>query len=299
MPRIFIFFFWVCISKSALHSEKNQTAESFSDNWILLFDPTSLPTLEYICLKKTSEGNASIELNPTTYQVDQIARSDWVAPNLTGEDAYQLSTISSSLISEWLLGEYINQIDLQWINQPFLLDKSTLFAKFLEKEKQAEMKALAELNQQFEDRNLTYSSSQYDPGKDPKLEKTKANSKNPEEGFSKYALYLIIGGGICVIYSVLAPSGGSNKSPSKKKIELARRKRWLEKIFEKGWIDRPTYHFLLHKIETLPEWLGGIKTLKQPDDKDYSSDMSVDLSKRKSGDSVVSTKETSSDKTSR
>jgi len=299
MPRIFIFFFWVCISKSALHSEKNQTAESFSDNWILLFDPTSLPTLEYICLKKPSAGNASIELNPTTYQVDQIARSDWVAPNLTGEDAYQLSTISSSLISEWLLGEYINQIDLQWINQPFLLDKSTLFAAFLEKEKQAEMKALAELNQQFEDRNLTYSSSQYDSGKDPKLEKTKANSKNPEEGFSKYALYLIIGGGICVIYSVLAPSGGSNKSPSKKKIELARRKRWLEKIFEKGWIDRPTYHFLLDKIESLPEWLGGIKTLKQPDDKDYSSDMSVDLSKRKSGDSVVSTKETSSDKTSR
>ena len=299
MSRIFIFFFWVCISKSALHSEKNQTTESFSDNWVLLFDPTSLPTLEYICLKKPSEGNASIELNPTTYQVDQIARSDWVAPNLTGEDAYQLSTISSSLISEWLLGEYINQIDLQWINQPFLLDKSTLFATFLEKEKQAEMKALAELNQQFEDRNLTYSSSQYDLGKDPKLEKTKANSKNPEEGFSKYALYLIIGGGICVIYSVLAPSGGSNKSPSKKKIELARRKRWLEKIFEKGWIDRSTYHFLLHKIETLPEWLGGIKTLKQPDDKDYSSDMSVDLSKRKSGDSVVSTKETSSDKTSR
>jgi len=299
MSRILIFCFWVCISKSALHSEKNQTAESFSDNWILLFDPISLPTLEYICLKKPSEGNASIELNPTTYQVDQIARSDWVAPNLTGEDAYQLSTISSSLISEWLLGEYINQIDLQWINQPFLLDKSTLFAAFLEKEKQAEMKALAELNQQFKDRNLTYSSSQYDSGKDPKLEKTKANSKNPEEGFSKYALYLIIGGGICVIYSVLSPSGGSKKSPSKKKIELARRKRWLEKIFEKGWIDRPTYHFLLHKIETLPEWLGGIKTLKQPDDKDYSSDMSVDLSKRKSGDSVVSTKDTSSDKTSR
>ena len=134
MSRIFIFFFWVCISKSALHSEKNQTAESYSDNWILLFDPTSLPTLEYICLKKTSEGNASIELNPTTYQVDQIVDLDWAEPGFTIENAYQLSTIRSSLISEWLLGEYFEQIDLQWIKQPFLLDKSTLFAKFLEKE---------------------------------------------------------------------------------------------------------------------------------------------------------------------
>ena len=299
MPRIFIFFFWVCISKSALHSEKNQKAESFCDNWFLLLDPTSLPTLEYICLKKTSEENSSFELVPTTYQVDQIVDLDWAEPGFTIENAYQLSTIRSSLISEWLLGEYFEQIDLQSITQPFLKDKSAIFAAFLEKEKLAEMNELAELNQQFKDRNLTYSSSQYARSKDSRFEKKQPFTEDKEEGFSKYALYLIIGGGICVIYSVLSPSGGSKKSPSKKKIELARRKRWLEKIFEKGWIDRPTYHFLLHKIETLPEWLGGIKTLKQPDDKDYSSDMSVDLSKRKSGDSVVSTKETSSDKTSR
>ena len=55
MQKLFIFFFLICIAKSALHSEKNQTTESFSDNWIILFDPTSLPTLEYICLKKSSD----------------------------------------------------------------------------------------------------------------------------------------------------------------------------------------------------------------------------------------------------
>jgi hypothetical protein len=137
--------------------------------------------------------------------------------------------------------------------------------------------------------------------KDPELKKKKPFTEDKEEGFTKFALYLIIGGGICIIYSVLSPSGGSKQiiHPTKK-IELARRKRWLEKVFERGWIDRPTYHFLLKKIETLPEWLGGIKTLKQSNDKDYYPQiLSVDLSKRKSGDSVVSTKETSSDKTSR
>ncbi len=299
MQKLFIFFFWACIAKTALHSEKNQTAESFCDNWLLLLDPTTLPTLEYICLKKTSEGNASIELIPTTYQVDQIARSGWLETNLTGEDAYQLSTISSSLISEWLLGEYFDQIDLQWINQPFLKDKSAIFAAFLEKERQAEMNKLALLNLQFKDRNLTYSSSPYATTKDSNIEKKKAIREDPEEGFTKFALYLIIGGGICIIYSVLAPSGASKQTSSSEKIELARRKRWLEKVFERGWIDRPTYHFLLKKIETLPEWLGGIKPLKQTEEEDYSSDTSVDLSKRKSGESVVKTKDTSLDKTSR
>ena len=298
MQKLFVFFLWVCLAKSALHSEKNQTTESFSDNWFLLLDPTSLPTLEYICLKKTSEGNASIELIPTTYQVDQIVDSDWAEPRFTIENAYQLSTIRSSLISEWLLGEYFEQIDLQWITQPFLKDKSAIFAAFLEIERQAEMNELAILNQQFEDRNLTYSSSQYAPTKDPKLEKNKPFTEDEEEGFTKFALYLIIGGGICVIYSVLAPSGASKQTSTNEKVELARRKRWLEKVFERGWIDRPTYHFLLKKIETLPEWLGGIKPLKQTEE-DYSSDTSVDLSNRKSGESVVKTKDTSLDNTSR
>ena len=111
--------------------------------------------------------------------------------------------------------------------------------------------------------------------------------------------YLLIGGGICIIYSVLAPNGASKQTSSNEKIELARRKRWLEKVFERGWIDRPTYLFLLKKIETLPEWLGGIKPLKQTESEDYSSDTSVDLSKRKSGESVVKTKDTSLDNTSR
>jgi len=298
MQKLFIFISLICIAKSALHSEKNQTTESFSDNWIILFDPTSLPTLEYICLKKSSEENASFELNPTTYQVDQIARSDWVASNLTGEEAYQLSTINNSLLSEWLLGEYFDQIEVQWRNQPFLFNKSELFAAFLEKKHQEKLQEIAAINERFKDKNFSYSSSN-SISKDPKLSKKKPFAKETEDGVSKYAFYLFIGGGICAIYSVLAPSGATGTKPSTSKVELARRKRWLERVFEKGWIDRPTYHFLLKKIETLPKWLGGIKPKNQSENTDYSSDISVDLSKRKSGESVVKTKDTSLDKTSR
>ena len=298
MQKLFIFISLICIAKSALHSEKNQTTESFSDNWIILFDPTSLPTLEYICLKKSSEENASFELNPTTYQVDQIARSDWVASNLTGEEAYQLSTINNSLLSEWLLGEYFDQIEVQWRNQPFLFNKSELFAAFLEKKHQEKLQEIAAINERFKDKNFSYSSSN-SISKDPKLSKKKPFAKETEDGVSKYAFYIFIGGGICAIYSVLAPSGATGTKPSTSKVELARRKRWLERVFEKGWIDRPTYHFLLKKIETLPKWLGGIKPKNLSENTDYSSDISVDLSKRKSGESVVKTKDTSLDKTSR
>ena len=298
MQKLFIFISLICIAKSALHSEKNQTTESFSDNWIILFDPTSLPTLEYICLKKSSEENASFELNPTTYQVDQIARSDWVASNLTGEEAYQLSTINNSLLSEWLLGEYFDQIEVQWRNQPFLFNKSELFAAFLEKKHQEKLQEIAAINERFKDKNFSYSSTS-SISKDPKLSKKKPFAKETEDGVSKYAFYIFIGGGICAIYSVLAPSGATGTKPSTSKVELARRKRWLERVFEKGWIDRPTYHFLLKKIETLPKWLGGIKPKNQSENTDYSSDISVDLSKRKSGESVVKTKDTSLDKTSR
>jgi len=298
MQKLFIFISLICIAKSALHSEKNQTTESFSDNWIILLDPTSLPTLEYICLKKSSEENASFELNPTTYQVDQIARSDWVASNLTGEEAYQLSTINNSLLSEWLLGEYFDQIEVQWRNQPFLFNKSELFAAFLEKKHQEKLQEIAAINERFKDKNFSYSSTS-SISKDPKLSKKKPFAKETEDGVSKYAFYLFIGGGICAIYSVLAPSGATGTKPSTSKVELARRKRWLERVFEKGWIDRPTYHFLLKKIETLPKWLGGIKPKNQSENTDYSSDISVDLSKRKSGESVVKTKDTSLDKTSR
>jgi len=298
MQKLFIFISLICIAKSALHSEKNQTTESFSDNWIILLDPTSLPTLEYICLKKSSEENASFELNPTTYQVDQIARSDWVASNLTGEEAYQLSTINNSLLSEWLLGEYFDQIEVQWRNQPFLFNKSELFAAFLEKKHQEKLQEIAAINERFKDKNFSYSSTS-SISKDPKLSKKKPFAKETEDGVFKYAFYLFIGGGICAIYSVLAPSGATGTKPSTSKVELARRKRWLERVFEKGWIDRPTYHFLLKKIETLPKWLGGIKPRNQSENTDYSSDISVDLSKRKSGESVVKTKDTSLDKTSR
>jgi len=60
-------------------------------------------------------------------------------------------------------------------------------------------------------------------------------------------------------------------------------------------MDRKKYLFLLKILEELPRWLGG-----PPDQSDTDEvDSSVDLSKRKSGDSVVKTKETSSDNTSR
>ena len=298
MYRVILCLVWGCLVGKVFSVEEKLSLENFIAQRILVLDPTAPPTLEYICLKQRAEGNASLELIPTIHQIDQIAKLNWETNSSSVNKHYHLCTIHSSLLSEWLLGEYFDQIEVQWRNQPFLFNKSELFAAFLEKKHQEKLQEIAAINERFKDKNFSYSSSN-SISKDPKLSKKKPFAKETEDGVFKYAFYLFIGGGICVIYSVLAPSSATGTKSSTSKVELARRKRWLERIFEKGWIDRPTYHFLLKKIETLPKWLGGIKPKNVSENTDYSSDISVDLSKRKSGESVVKTKDTSLDKTSR
>jgi len=298
MYKVILCLVWGCFEGKVFSVEENQSVENYIDQRILVLNPNAPPTLEYICLKQRAEGNASLELVPSVYQIGRVAELNWDTNDSSSNDHYDLSTINNSLLSEWILGEYFDQIEVQWRNQPFLFNKSELFAAFLEKKHQEKLQEIAAINERFKDKNFSYSSTS-SISKDPKLSKKKPFAKETEDGVSKYAFYLFIGGGICAIYSVLAPSGATGTKPSTSKVELARRKRWLERVFEKGWIDLPTYHFLLKKIETLPKWLGGIKPKNQSENTDYSSDISVDLSKRKSGESVVKTKDTSLDKTSR
>jgi len=298
MYKVILCLVWVCFEGKVFSAEEKQSAENYIAQRILVLNPNAPPTLEYICLKKRAEENASLELIPTVYQIGRVAELNWETDDSLSNIHYDLSTINNSLLSEWLLGEYFDQIEIQWRNQPFLFNKSELFAAFLEKKHQEKLEEIAAINERFKDKNFSYSSSN-SISKDPNLRKKKPFAEETEKGITKYALYLLIGGGICAAYSVLAPSVATGGNPSRSKVILARRKRWLEKVFKKGWIDRPTYHFLLKKIESLPEWLGGVKQKNQSENTDYSSDISVDLSKRKSGESVVKTKDTSLDKTSR
>ena len=299
MYRLILFIVIHLTLRTSGYSENNQLTETILDEKVIILNPDLPPTIEYICLKN---DRPDIDYNyfwEKNLQVEQITDLGWEKNHTYVGNSLYLSTISSSSISDWLLGKYLENIDTELPLESFLFEESNKIEAFLNKQRVIQLKELFELNIDLADRDQTYPPSTTNI--DPKLKARSPKNPSSDQGFGKFAFYLIIGGGICLIYSVLAPSGTSQKGDSKsEKIKLARRKRWLTKIFEKGWIDRPTYHFLLQKIENLPEWLGGIKPTNQSTDGVLTDDeTSVDFRRRKRGESVVRTKDTSEDKISR
>ncbi len=297
MYRFFLFITLSVIGNKLVLSQIDIQADDIIGSRLLLLDPLTKPTLEYICVKE-HPSDISYLSEALIHPIDKILQFQWDDNTSDHNKSFYLSTITSSSISNWMLGKYIENIDINLPLDSFLLEESYKIEVFLEKQHELQLKELAFTNQAMEDRNLSKALSATPT--DPKLKKNKRSNEKSEEGFTKFALYLIIGGGICVIYSVLIPTGSSTKGDEKiGKIELARRKRWLKKVLEKGWIDKTTYNFLLERIETLPEWLGKIRTLDQSKESSESSETSVPLSNLKSGESVVKTKDTSADNTSR
>jgi hypothetical protein len=268
--------------------------ETIQDSWenrLLVIDPLTSPTLKYYCLQESFFPESILHANSADNPMDFIARITLEPSSSINRSTLKLSTISNSSISDWMLGNYFDSIEISRARSSFLLEESERIEQFFEEDREKGLLQLAIITKEIRDRNFTEKLTSSTPSK-----KIQVVSKEEEGGIEKFAIYLLLAGGVFTIYSVMAPSGGSTDGNSKaKKIELARRKKWLEKIRQKGWIDRTTYHFLLKKIDDLPAWLGGIK----PPNQSTGTETSVDLSKRKSGESVVRTKDTSEDNTSR
>jgi hypothetical protein len=280
-----------CFEGLRVSTHGQDTIPDSLKNRLIVIDPLASPTLEYYCLQESFFYESLLNSNLVGQPMEFIARISLDSSASIKRSPLKLSTISSSSISDWLLGNYFDSIEINLARSSFLLEESEKIEQFLEKDREKELLELAIITKELRDRNFTEQITVSSPNK-----KLEVKSKKEEEGFGKFALYMLIAGGVISIYTVMAPSGGSTQGNAKaEKIELARRKRWLEKIRQKGWIDRTTYHFLLKKIDDLPAWLGGIKPL----DQSTETETSVDLSKRKSGESVVITKDTSEDKTSR
>ena len=290
-PRLFLILLVSVISKSVFANDLTKQRESLLENRFLLLDNQTAPKLVYICLK----NDFPFDLKQTRHEVEKIVELDWAKNYSTKTNSLILSTISSSSINEWFIENYLQNIETNLSLQSFLYQESSKIEEFLVKQRHLELEELAIINQKLEDRNLSSPLAT-----NPDLSQKESKSTDAEGGHARFALYLILGAGACIIYSALSQVGTGKQGVNRnKKIVLARRKRWLEKIFSKGWIDRPTYHFLLRKIENLPKWLGGIQPPVQSEDFKFGEEPSVDLSRRKRGESVVKTNETSCDKTSR
>ena len=280
-----------CFEGLGLSIHGQDTVPDSLKNRLIVIDPLASPTLEYYCLQESFFYESLLNPNPVGHPMEFIARISLDSSASINRPPLKLSTISSSSISDWMLGNYFDSIEISRARSSFLFEESEKIEQFFEKDREKGLLQLAIITKEIRDRNFTAQMTSSTLSKNVEVK-----SKQEEEGFGKFALYMLIAGGVFSIYAVMAPSGGSTQGNDKtEKIELARRKRWLEKIRQKGWIDRTTYHFLLKKIDDLPSWLGGIK----PPDQSTGTETSVDLSKRKSGESVVITKDTSEDKTSR
>ena len=294
--RPFIFSFYL-FSHFGLFLVAKENAFEI-DFWapkMIQIDPAAPPTLEFICLENDPLRRFDRNQTNSAFSFESIIDINFDLNSSANPENIYLSKVSSESINQWLVRKYIENIEFNVLVKPFLIEESTRIAKFLENQTEVKLEELALLNQQLAEMNTTAPVRLVKPRD---ILKSKNEPSSEEGDFTKFALYLIVGGGICTIYTVLAPSGiSSTKGGKTGKIELARRKRWLVKIFEKGWIDRSTYQFLFKRIETLPEWLGGLKP--PPDQSEDMSEDSVALSNLKRGESVVKTKDTSEDKISR
>ena len=284
-----------CILGIRLSFYGQETIPDSLENRLLVIDPLTSPTLKYYCLQESFFAESLLHANSADNPMDFIARITLEPSSSINRSPLQLSTISSSSISDWMLGNYFDSIEISRNRSSFLLKESEKIDQFFEEDREKGLLQLAIITKEIRDRNFTEQLTSSTPSK-----KLEVISKKEEGGIEKFALYLLLTGGALTIYLVMAPTGGATHGNSKaKKIELARRKKWLERIRQKGWIDRTTYHFLLKKIDDLPAWLGGINPPDQSAETAEGNESSVDLSKRKRGESVVRTKVTSEDNTSR
>ena len=101
---------------------------------------------------------------------------------------------------------------------------------------------------------------------------------------------------MCLFLNKYAKTTAVGFSSDRKKIILARRKRWLKKIYTLGLIEKSTYQKMLRRLEDLPILVEAFGTRSS---KVFVQRNGKGFEKRKSGESVVKTNEISDVKISR
>ncbi len=262
---------------------------------ILLWSPTDLPKLHYVCLLNDS--------NRTNQN-----HNDWIPYSFESIRHFGFGNISSSESTEEVYGgrigsltteNLINYLNLEKIEQN-LTSKSfweTHYEEYLNQRKTLTIKENLALVQ------LTYTEGNETPeGNYSKIPYTPSASltKTPPKASksSNIATYLLIGGIICLLLQKLSKTTPESFSSDRKKIILARRKRWLKRIYSLGLIEKSTYQEMLRRLEDLPSLVEALG-LRDQSKSSSAKEMEKDLKRAKSGESVVKTNEISDVRISR
>jgi len=195
---------------------------------------------------------------------------------------YEISTVLCNSIDLYILQEELNRIDLSHNSLSFLANKQDIINQFV-----------ADFD--FREQELLLSSH----FRTPKSTSVSQKTKNEERNEFDSSIWFMVGGAL--LLTIL----GYMQAPrflfrSKQGKVRAMRKKWVNTLREKGIIDANKKGILLSQLDRLPNLISR-EELSHLDLPLSGADPELEkaLRRRKRGESVVKTKETSLDKTSR
>ena len=247
-------------------------------NKLIYIDQQVDPKLLYLCFKKRGELPHHFQYLDPQNEVLAVAEVN----NYEIQPQYEISTVLCNSIDLYILQEELNRIDLSHNSLSFLANKQDIINQFV-----------ADFD--FREQELLLSSH----FRTPKSTSVSQKTKNEERNEFDSSIWFMVGGAL--LLTIL----GYMQAPrflfrSKQGKVRAMRKKWVNTLREKGIIDANKKGILLSQLDRLPNLISR-EELSHLDLPLSGADPELEkaLRRRKRGESVVKTKETSLDKTSR
>jgi hypothetical protein len=247
-------------------------------NKLIYIDQDTTPKLFYLSFIEVGNlprGYAYIDAENEIHSV--------VSSEQDVKKKYRISSIFCSSVDQFLLENEFDQVRLSLGSYSFLEDKNDEINRFVDDFELLEEKSLLSFEK-------IQSSSKSPP------ESSKRNEK--PASFDLSLTLILLGVVLLVLFSIYKTPSIIAKSKSSR--ILAIRKKWIKSLYSTGKINQSLMTKLLKRIDYLPEIITS-SALSHLDLPFSGADPELEkaLRRRKSGESVVNTKETSLDKTSR
>jgi hypothetical protein len=247
-------------------------------NKLIYIDQQVDPQLFFLCFKKRGEPlHHFYYLDP---QNEVLAVAEVNNYEITTE--YKISTVFCNSIDQYVLHEELNRIDLSLDSLSFLASKKDIIKKFV-----------ADFD--FREQEILLSTHL----KPPKGVFDNPKTKNDKLKQFDSSIWLMTGGAL--LLTLLGYMQGPRFLSKGKHAQVRSvRKKWVNILWKKGIIDANEKGILLSHLDSLPHLIksGQLSHLDLPLS-GADPELEKALRRRKSGESVVKTKETSLDKTSR
>ena len=247
-------------------------------NKLIYIDQQVDPQLFYLSLKKRGASLHHFSYLDPQNEVLAVAEVN----NYEIQPQYEISTVFCNSIDLYVLQEELNRIGLSHNSLSFLANKQDIINQFV-----------ADFD--FREQEILLSSGL----NSPKAVSVNPGTKNEKPKEFNSSIWLMAGGALLLtLLGYMQAPRFLSKSKQKKIRSI--RKKWINTLWEKGIIDANKKGKLLNQLDSLTHLIrrGELSHLDLP----FSGadpELEKALRRRKSGESVVNTKETSLDKTSR